>query len=397
MERATIARWLKAEGAVVSKGDILAEVETDKATLELEAEVSGTVGRLLVGDGTEVAVDQMIAVILKDGEAIPNMPVASIPLSAGPAPFPPPIVGQAEAERAQTDRIFASPLARRLATDKGIEISTLSGSGPKGRVVRIDVERAASLAGVPSKSASATLPAPASSAALAGGREFTEVPLSTMRRVIARRLLEAKTTIPHFYLTVDCQIDALLSLRAEVNAIREKDNRISVNDFVVKAAAYALSKVPAANAIWTENAILLMKDIDVSVAVATDGGLITPIVRNADRKSLGTVSAEIRDLATRARAGKLKPEEFQGGGFSVSNLGMYGVKSFSAIINPPQSCILAVGAAERRPICRADDIVPGTMMACTLSVDHRSVDGALGAEVLAVFRQAIEQPMSLLV
>lgn len=395
MEAGTLARWLKAEGDRVTTGEVIAEIETDKATMELEAPASGRIGRLTVAAGTvDVRVESVIALILAEGESVPAAEIAAA------APTPVEAAGAAVATTsiaaARPERPFASPLARRLATQNGVDLAGIEGSGPRGRIVRLDVEHAAT-----PRAQTAVSPAPIAVAPpLAAppiAESHTSIPHSGMRRVIAKRLLEAKTTIPHFYLGTDCDIDALLALRAQINAGRDADARISVNDMVVKAAAVALRKVPAANAVWTNDAILLLDQVDISVAVATDGGLITPIVRRADEKSLGTVSREIRDLAARAREGRLKPDEYQGGGFSVSNLGMYGVREFAAIINPPQSCILAIGAAERRPVCRGDDIVAAAVMSCTLSVDHRSVDGALGAQLLAAFKSAIEQPMTLLV
>lgn len=331
MEDAVIARWLKAEGDAVSKGDLIAEVETDKATMELEAEVDGRIGQLLVKDGARANVNQVIALLLKEGEdasAMAGFAVGSSPVAVAEAETP----------------VAASP--------------------------------------VPA--------APAVSAPASGEVRHKASPL-------ARRLLEAKTTVPHFYLNVDCEIDALLALRSQINEKREGSARISVNDFVIKASAAALRRVPDANVIWTDEALLKLKDVDIAVAVATEGGLITPIIRSADQMSLGAISAQMKSLAARARENRLKPEEFQGGGFSISNLGMYGVKSFSAIINPPQSAILAVGAGERRPIERNGELAFATMMSVTLSVDHRAVDGALGAQLLAAFKAGIEDPMSLLV
>lgn len=399
MEHGTLARWLKAEGDVVEKGEVIAEIETDKATMELEAAASGRIGRLLVANGTaDIPVDTAIALILGDGEPLP-VEVAARP-TLGLEPDTPTVPAKADTNLqaitdlgSRADRIMASPLARRLARQNGVDLSGLEGSGPRGRIVRCDVERAMDAARTAPAAPAEQAPAPG----LTTAAPHTSVPHSSMRKVIAQRLLEAKTTIPHFYLSVDCELDALLALRAEINKSREDAQRISVNDFVIRAAALALRQVPKANAIWTQDAILLLDEVDISVAVATDGGLITPIVRRADEKSLGTISRDVRDLAARARAGKLRPEEYQGGGFSVSNLGMYGVREFSAIINPPQSCILAVGAALRKPVCRGEEIVAATVMACTLSVDHRSVDGALGAELLGAFKTAIEAPMSLLV
>ncbi|UWF60553.1 pyruvate dehydrogenase complex dihydrolipoamide acetyltransferase [Brucella sp. 2716] len=408
MEDAVIARWLKAEGDAVSKGDLIAEVETDKATMELEAEVDGRIGQLLVKDGARANVNQVIALLLKEGEdasAIAGFAVGSssvavaeaeTPVAASPVPAAPAVSAPASGEV----RHKASPLARRLATELGVSLEGLAGSGARGRIVRIDVERAAASKPVPVAAAAAPAAAPAEASSKAipvGIGEYEAVPHTSMRRTIARRLLEAKTTVPHFYLNVDCEIDALLALRSQINEKREGSTRISVNDFVIKASAAALRRVPDANVIWTDEALLKLKDVDIAVAVATEGGLITPIIRSADQMSLGAISAQMKSLAARARENRLKPEEFQGGGFSISNLGMYGVKSFSAIINPPQSAILAVGAGERRPIERNGELAFATMMSVTLSVDHRAVDGALGAQLLAAFKAGIEDPMSLLV
>lgn len=398
METAVLAKWLVAVGDRVSKGQIIAEVETDKATLELEAEADGIVGSLPVSVDEHADVGQVIAVLLADGEALPAQSSAPASASAAPAVAEKPVATAAhEDERKHA----ASPLARRLAAAAGVSLEGVKGSGPHGRIVKIDVEKlvASAPAATPAPTPGIAHPAqpathPGSLPPGIGPHEV--VPVSSMRRVIARRLVEAKTMIPHFYLSVDCEIDGLLALRAQLNEGRDRSERISVNDLVIKAAAQALRKVPQANVIWNENEILQLADVDISVAVATDGGLITPILRGADRMSIGTLSVEMKALAARAREGRLRPEEYQGGGFSVSNLGMYGVKSFSAIINPPQSCILAVGAAERRPVGRGDEIVLAEVMSVTLSVDHRSVDGALGAQLLAAFRENIENPMSLL-
>lgn len=408
MEDAVIARWLKAEGDAVSKGDLIAEVETDKATMELEAEVDGRIGQLLVKDGARANVNQVIALLLKEGEdasamagfAVGSSPVAvaeaETPVAASPVPAAPAVSAPASGEV----RHKASPLARRLAAELGVSLEGLAGSGARGRIVRIDVERAAASKPVPVAAAAAPAAALAETSSKAipvGIGDYEAVPHTSMRRTIARRLLEAKTTVPHFYLNVDCEIDALLALRSQINEKREGSTRISVNDFVIKASAAALRRVPDANVIWTDEALLKLKDVDIAVAVATEGGLITPIIRSADQMSLGAISAQMKSLAARARENRLKPEEFQGGGFSISNLGMYGVKSFSAIINPPQSAILAVGAGERRPIERNGELAFATMMSVTLSVDHRAVDGALGAQLLAAFKAGIEDPMSLLV
>ncbi|OEI83060.1 pyruvate dehydrogenase complex dihydrolipoamide acetyltransferase [Brucella sp. BO3] len=408
MEDAVIARWLKAEGDAVSKGDLIAEVETDKATMELEAEVDGRIGQLLVKDGARANVNQVIALLLKEGEdasaiagfVVGSSPVAvaeaEAPVAASPVPAAPAVSARASGEV----RHKASPLARRLAAELGVSLEGLAGSGARGRIVRIDVERAAASKPVPVAAAAAPAAAPAEASSKAipvGIGEYEAVPHTSMRRTIARRLLEAKTTVPHFYLNVDCEIDALLALRSQINEKREGSTRISVNDFVIKASAAALRRVPDANVIWTDEALLKLKDVDIAVAVATEGGLITPIIRSADQMSLGAISAQMKSLAARARENRLKPEEFQGGGFSISNLGMYGVKSFSAIINPPQSAILAVGAGERRPIERNGELAFATIMSVTLSVDHRAVDGALGAQLLAAFKAGVEDPMSLLV
>ncbi|GGG68446.1 acetyltransferase component of pyruvate dehydrogenase complex [Salipiger pallidus] len=400
MEDAVIANWLKAEGEAVKAGDPLAEVETDKATMEFEADTDGVLGKILTPAGERADVNAVIAVLLLEGEDASVLDGYS-PGDAAPATEAkteaPVETPKAEATpiAESSDKIAASPLARRIAAQKDVDLSRLSGSGPRGRIVRIDVERAVE--------AGAVAPVAVSPVAAASGPELADIgdyealPHTGMRRTIARRLLESKTTVPHFYLEADCDIEALMALRAQINEGREKADRISVNDFIIKAVANALAKVPAANAIWTDEAVLRLKSIDISVAVATDGGLITPVLRNADQKSLGTLSSEMKALAGKAREGRLKPDEYQGGGFSLSNLGMYGVKSFSAIINPPQSCILAVGAAEKRPVGRGDQIVLAPVMSVTLSVDHRTVDGAVGAQWLAAFKKGIESPMSLLV
>ncbi len=407
MEDGVIARWLKAEGDAVSKGDLIAEVETDKATMELEAEVNGRIGQLLVKGGTRANVNQVIAVLLKENEdasalarfdigAKPTGPVkATVSAAASPAVVP--VASAAEIPTSVEVRHKASPLARRLATELGVSLDGLAGTGARGRIVRIDVERAAA-----SRLGTSATPPPApadisTKAFPVGIGEYEIIPHTSMRRTIARRLLEAKTMVPHFYLDVDCKIDTLLALREQINEKREDSARISVNDFVIKASAAALRRVPDANVVWTDDALLKLRNVDIAVAVATEGGLITPIIRCADQMSLGAISAEMKSLAKRARENRLKPEEFQGGGFSISNLGMYGVKSFSAIINPPQSAILAVGAGERRPIERNGELAFATMMSVTLSVDHRAVDGALGAQLLAAFKAGMEDPMTLLV
>ncbi|HTO82354.1 MAG TPA: pyruvate dehydrogenase complex dihydrolipoamide acetyltransferase [Methylomirabilota bacterium] len=412
MTEGNLAKWLKQEGDAVKPGDVIAEIETDKATMEVEAVDEGTVGKIMVPAGSQgVKVNQVIALLLGEGEdaaalaktGAPAAKAAPTPApSAAPAPAAPqaPAAQAAAAPAAKGDRVFASPLARRMAQQAGLDIARLNGSGPRGRIVKSDIE-AALARGVPTAAPAAApaaaKPAPAAPTALVLGMPaFTEVPHSTMRKVIARRLVESKREAPHFYLTIDCNIDALLKLRQDINAKREKD-KISVNDLVIKAAALALKQVPAANASWTETAARLYQGADISVAVATPGGLITPIVRSADTKSIGTISGEMRDLAGRARENKLKPEEFQGGTFSVSNLGMFGIREFAAVINPPQGAILAVGAGEQRPIVKDGALAIATMMTCTLSVDHRVVDGAVGAEYLAAFKKLVEDPLTLLI
>jgi len=404
MTEGNVTKWLKREGEEVHSGDVLAEIETDKATMEFEAVDDGRLGKILVPDGAQgIKVNQPIALLLGEGEdasALENLdisapqtvtaPPAQAPAKARSAPEAPPAPARGNG------RIFASPLARRMAQQAGLDPARLNGSGPHGRIVKADID-AALARGAPTAAKPAPTPtAPAPAAPVAGLPAFTEQPHSMMRKVIARRLVESKREAPHFYLTLDCNIDRLLQLRQEINAKREKD-KISVNDFVIKACALALKQVPAANASWTENAVRLYQASDVSVAVATPGGLITPIIRSAETKSLSTISAEMKDLAARARENKLKPEEYQGGTFSVSNLGMFGIREFAAVINPPQGAILAIGAGEQRPIVKDNALAIATMMSCTLSVDHRVVDGAIGAEFLAAFKKLIEDPLNMLI
>lgn len=402
MTEAAVARWLKAEGDSIAKGEAIAEVETDKATLELEAEADGILGRILAPAGTTVAVNDAIALLLAPGETLPAETPASAPVPAV-EPVPAAIVAPPAGESV---RLFASPLARRIARDKGVALEGLTGSGPRGRIVRRDVEAArpasipvplpvsAPVAVAPTAPAPEA-PPPAPTTPAYGG-PHARIPHTAMRRAIARRLSDSKRTIPHFYLSSDLELDTLLALRTTLNERLAGEGKLSVNDFIVKAAALALRQVPDANVIWTDDAVLRLEDVDVCVAVATDGGLITPVVRHADAKGLATVSREVKDLAARARAGSLKPEEYQGGGFTISNLGMYGVGQFAAIINPPQSCILAVGAAERKPVVRGDGVEIRTMMTVTLSVDHRSVDGAVGARFLAALKAIVEEPLRLM-
>lgn len=393
MTEGTLARWIKSEGDSVEPGDIIAEVETDKATMEIEAVDEGVLGRILVAEGAEgVAINTPIAVLVGEGEDA----AAAAPQPAGNgAPPPPPSAAAAPAPpsppppAAPEGRIFASPLAKRMAAQAGIDLAALSGSGPRGRVVKRDIEAAldARAAAPPQPEPAAPAPAPPAGA--------VEIPNSGMRKTIAKRLAESKRTIPHFYLTVDCEIDALLKTRADLNA-RSDAYRLSVNDFVVRAAALALRRVPEANAAWTDAATLRHTTVDVAVAVAVEGGLVTPVVRGADNKGLAEISAEMADFAARARAGKLLPEEYQGGGFSISNLGMYGVREFAAVINPPQAGILAVGAGEQRPAVRDGALAVATVMTCTLSGDHRVIDGAIGARFLAAFKGLVEDPLTML-
>ena len=395
-EAGTIAYWHKSVGDTVEAGDVLIDVETDKAVVEVEATDSGILGAIHVPDGTEdVAVNTVIGVLLADGESVDDLGAADtaapaestvLPVDAETSTPPAAAVTEAPSE-SKAGRVFASPLARRIAAEHGIDLSGLKGRGPKGRILKADVE---TRIGTSAPVASKPPLAPPS-------RDDIDIPNNNVRKVIARRLTAAKQEIPHFYLTVDCEIDALLDVRRQVNVhLADSGIKVSVNDCVIKAVALALRDVPAANASWSEDAIRQYGAVDISVAVATDNGLITPIVRNADQKSLTDVSIEIRDLAKRAMDGKLKPDEFKGGGFSVSNLGMYGIKEFSAIINPPQSCILAVGAGEQRAVVRDGELAIATVMTCTLSVDHRSVDGAVGAEFLAAFKRYIQSPALLL-
>lgn len=407
MTEGKLAKWLKKEGDKVKSGDLIAEIETDKATMEFEAVDDGTIGKILVAEGSEgVAVNQPIAILLEDGEAMsaakatPVPAKAAAPVAAAPAPAAKPAAttasaSQPTAAKPNNDRAVASPLAKRMATNAGIDLSAVRGSGPNGRIVKADVDQA--LAGGTTKAApAAQRPSVPSGPVPDFGQSYTEIANSSVRKIIAKRLLEAKQTIPHFYLTIECNIDELMSLRTQLNSRPGADYKLSVNDFVIKAVAAALRKVPAANATWTDEAIRRYDNIDISVAVATPDGLITPIIRNADQKGLAAISNEMKDLAGRAKDKKLKPEEFQGGGFSISNLGMFGIKEFSAIINPPQSCILAVGKAEQRPIVKNGAIAIATMMSCTLSVDHRSVDGAVGAAFMQAFQAIIEEPLTVL-
>ncbi len=435
MEEGKLAKWHVKEGDSVSSGDVIAEIETDKATMEVEAVDEGKIGKILVDEGTDnVKVNAVIAVLLQEGEdasaidAAAPAPKAETPKAEAPkaeepkaeaaaAPAP---AAKADAPKAAPapakaggERVFASPLAKRLAKEAGIEIAAISGTGPKGRVIKADVEAAKSGKTPLKAAASATSAAPAG-AAMAGGLSKAQVlalyeegtyelvPADGMRKTIAARLTESKQTVPHFYLTVDCKIDALLAAREQINATAPKNKdgkpefKLSVNDFVMKAWAIALQRVPTANATWAGDSILYHKRSDVAVAVAVPGGLFTPVVKSCDTKSLREISEAVKDLATRARNKKLMPHEYQGGASSVSNLGMFGIKDFAAVINPPHGTILAVGVGEERVYPDKGEIKIGQFMTCTLSCDHRSVDGALGAEVLGVFKGLIENPVMML-
>ena len=422
MTEGKLARWLKREGETVSSGDVIAEIETDKATMEVEAVDEGVLGKILVAAGSEhVAVNTPIAVFLVEGEdasalatagAAPAKAAAPTQTAAAPAapvapvaPVAKPAMAAAAAAPAAGTRLFASPLAKRMAAEAGLDLASIKGSGPRGRIIKADIEaaRQAPRPATPAAAAAAR-PAPAPAAAPAAQAlpfetPYVEVANSTMRKVIARRLSESKRDIPHYYLTIECNIDPLLEVRDKLNARAGEGAaafKLSVNDFVIRAVALALKACPDANCSWTDAAIRYYQTVDVAVAVAAPNGLITPIVRNADAKGLAAISNEIKHLAARARESKLMPEEYAGGGFTVSNLGMYGIKEFAAIINPPQSGLLAVGAAEKRPIVKDGALAIATMMSCTLSADHRSVDGAKGAGFLKVFKGLIEDPLTML-
>jgi pyruvate dehydrogenase E2 component (dihydrolipoamide acetyltransferase) len=408
MTEGTLARWLKKEGDTVKSGDIIAEIETDKATMEVEAVDEGILGKILVADGTAgVQVNQPIAVLVDKGEAAPTgaAPAAAKPVTApAPAAATPAAAPAAAAPAANGQagaHVFASPLARRMAAQAGVDLASVTGSGPNGRVVKADIEAAMGRPKAAPAAAPAPVAAPAPKAPAAPiTAAHTAVPHSSIRKVIARRLSEAKQTIPHFYVSMDIEIDALLKLRADLNSKSPKDGpaafKLSVNDLVIKATAVALRRFPTVNASWTDDAMIQFADVDISIAVSTPTGLITPIIRKADTKGLVAISNEMKDLAARAKTGRLKPEEFQGGGFSISNMGMYGVSNFSAIINPPQAGILAVAAGQQRPVVKDGALAIATVMTCTLSVDHRVIDGALAAEFIQALKGIIEEPLSLM-
>ena len=446
MEEGTLAKWMVKEGEAVSSGDVIAEIETDKATMEVEAIDEGTVGKIMIAEGTEgVKVNSVIAVLLEEGEdksaldgfdagdapaqadqkeakqepaqdkpkqkdepaegaaeapAAPDKDEAKAAAEAKPAGRPP-VLPEDRPKLAAVDggeRVIASPLARRMAAQSGLDLAALRGSGPNGRIVKADIEAALSGGAAPQQGATVTPLPQRAPTPVEPGAAYTEVPNNNMRKVIARRLTESKQQIPHFYLTIECEIDKLLAMRKDLNERGAKDEsyKLSVNDFVIRAAALALKNVPNANASWTDAATLRYDTVDISVAVAVENGLITPVVRNADHKGLAEISNEMKDLAGRAHEGKLMPEEYQGGTFSISNLGMFGIKEFSAVINPPQGAILAVGMGEQRPVVKDGALSVATVMSCTLSCDHRVVDGAIGAELLRAFKGFIEDPVTML-
>ncbi|NOE25607.1 pyruvate dehydrogenase complex dihydrolipoamide acetyltransferase [Ruegeria sp. HKCCD6157] len=423
MEEGTLAKWLVKEGDTVSSGDLLAEIETDKATMEFEAVDEGIVGKILIPEGTEgVKVNTAIAILLEDGESADDIaaapaktPEAAPAADAGneaaapaaseaPAPAPAP----AAPVKADGGRIFASPLARRIAAQKGLDLAQITGSGPHGRIVKADVEGATATATTPAPAATATAPATAPAAAsgpsadmvarMYEGREYEEIQLDGMRKTIAARLGEAKQTIPHFYLRRDIKLDALLKFRSQLNKQLEgRGVKLSVNDFIIKSVANALQQVPACNAVWAGDRVLQLKPSDVAVAVAIEGGLFTPVLQDADMKSLSALSTEMKDLAARARERKLAPHEYQGGTFAISNLGMFGIDNFDAIVNPPHAGILAVGTGVKKPVVGDDgELTVATVMSVTMSVDHRVIDGALGAELLKAIVDNLENPMVML-
>ncbi len=398
MTEGNLAKWHKKEGDTVSAGDVIAEIETDKATMEVEAVDEGILGKILVAEGSQgVKVNEVIAVLVGEGEkyeagsASQKAQAAEQPKTVTAANVPD---AKASAPKSLTltpvagNRPFASPLARRIAEQNNVDLSAIKGSGPNGRIVKADVENVKATGGKSSSAAKKS----ADTFSLLPDVEL--IPHTTMRKVIAKRLTEAKQQVPHFYLNMDIELDALLALRKQLNA-RDEKLKLSVNDFIIRACALALVEVPAANASWSDEGVHQYAWPDISVAVAIEGGLITPIIRAAHDKRLPTLSSEMKDLASRARAGKLKPEEFQGGTFSLSNLGMFGVKNFNAIINPPQGCILAVGAGEERPVVKNGSLAVATVMTATLSVDHRVVDGAVGAQFLGAFKKLLEDPLAL--
>jgi len=419
MEEGTLAKWLVKEGDTVKSGQIIAEIETDKATMEFEAVDEGIIGRILIAEGTAgVKVNTPIAVLVEEGEAsdaapapakVAAAPAAAAPVATAPATAPSSAPAPA-AQKAGGARVFASPLARRIAAEKGLDLTQVQGSGPHGRIVKADVEGARPAAAAPAAAPAAPMAAAAAPAAMPTGpatetvlkmyqgRDFTEMPLDGMRRTIAARLTEAKQTIPHFYLRREVRLDALMAFREQINKqLETRGVKLSVNDFIIKACALALQAVPYANAVWAGDRILKLRPSDVAVAVAVEGGLFTPVLKDAHQKSLSALSAEMKDLATRAKTKKLAPHEYQGGSFAISNLGMFGIENFDAVINPPHGAILAVGAGLKKPVVQKDgSIGVATVMSMTLSVDHRVIDGALGAQLLQSIVDNLENPMAML-
>ena len=410
MEKGSLAKWLVAEGDEVASGDVICEIETDKATMEVESIDDGIVAKILVADGTDdVAVGTLIAILAEEGEDVADIKVPSAKPSKAPvaakedapevveaAPAPKATAAAPSPEpasNASSDRVKASPLAKRMAEQGGLNLSTLTGSGPHGRIVKADVE--AALAAPQGSTRSAQTAAPA----VTGDNSFRDEKLSNMRKTIARRLTESKQNVPHFYLTIDCRLDRLMAVRKEVNdGLAESGQKVSVNDFIIKAAGLALKKVPAANAQFHGDIIRYFDRADISMAVAIEGGLITPVIRGACGKSLTAIASDAKTLAGKARDGKLMPEEYTNGTFSISNLGMMGIKEFSAVINPPEGAILAIGAGTQQPVVGDDGTLSvGTVMSCTLSCDHRVIDGAVGAEFLKAFKGFIENPLTMLV
>ena len=414
MTEGTLAKWLKKEGETVNAGDIIAEIETDKATMEIEAVDEGKLGKILIAEGTEgIPVNTLIAVILEEGEAdslLDSLGTNETSVSHSPAANPEVVKENVKRDSssgptnedkqemtatktaAKGDRIFVSPLAKRMAQQAGLNLSRITGTGPNGRIVKADIEVALLDSGEKDKSITTHTDTLVKTTTATTDKN---IPNTNMRKTIAKRLSESKQTIPHFYLTVDCEIDRLIEVREELNK-RSDSPKLSINDFIIRATALALRRVPEANASWTDEATILRNQVDISIAVAIDGGLITPIIFNADVKGLLEISNEVRDLADRARSGSLKPHEYQGGSFSISNLGMYGIKEFSAVINPPQAGILAVGIGEERPVVSNGILSIAKVMSCTLSCDHRVIDGAIGAKLLRMFKGFVQDPLTML-
>lgn len=409
MTEGTLAKWLKSEGDEVESGDVIAEIETDKATMEVEAVDEGVIGKILVEAGTgNVPVNDVIAILLEDDESVDDIGLSAASTAAPPASAE--VVEDklkkavkatpvADPSPKSSGRVFASPLAKRLAKDAGIDLARVKGTGPKGRIIKSDVETAKKAPSPAATSPQASAPVYDDPTVKTNiyGMAYKEIPNNNIRKVVAKRLTESKQTVPHFYLTVECKLDTLLATRKTLNAAANGKYKLSVNDFIMKASAMALKACPAANVSWSEDAIHQFLKADVCVAVSTSHGLITPIVKSAEDKGLKEISAEVKGLVSRARENKLAPEEFQGGTFTVSNLGMFAVKEFAPIINPPQGAILAVGAGEQRPVIEKGEIKIRTVMNCTLSVDHRCIDGSVGAEFLQFFKRNIENPVSMLV